>query len=77
MLRTPVSRHHEDAGSTGRVIIFRRMAVWLRANTLLLSTIAKLRLDKHMDKTAVGYILRRFAGADDCVSLANQIKENH
>ena len=75
MLRTPVSRLHDDAGSTRRVIIFRRMAVWLRANTLLNSTITKHRLDKHMEKTAVGYILRRIAGADDHVSRENQNKK--
>merc|ERR1719156_333280 len=32
-------------------------------------------LEKHMDKTAVDYILWRFAGADDRESLENQTKE--
>merc|ERR1712176_1356209 len=32
-------------------------------------------LEKHMDKTAVDYILWRFAGADDRESLENQSKE--
>merc|ERR1712187_16793 len=32
-------------------------------------------LEKHMDKTAVDYILWRFAGADDRESLENQAKE--
>merc|ERR1712019_195122 len=32
-------------------------------------------LEKHMDKTAVDYILWRFAGADDRESLENQNKE--
>merc|ERR1712178_463380 len=32
-------------------------------------------LEKHMDKTAVEYILWRFAGADDRESLENQSKE--
>merc|ERR1712232_1019190 len=33
-------------------------------------------LEKHMDKTAVDYILWRFAGADDRESLENQNKED-
>merc|ERR1719156_190237 len=32
-------------------------------------------LEKHLDKTAVDYILWRFAGADDRESLENQHKE--
>merc|ERR1712183_1041717 len=32
-------------------------------------------LEKHLDKTAVEYILWRFAGADDRESLENQTKE--
>merc|ERR1712203_623940 len=34
-------------------------------------------LEKHMDKTAVDYILWRFAGADDRESLENQNKETN
>merc|ERR1712050_378139 len=33
-------------------------------------------LERHMDKTAVDYILWRFAGADDRESLENQNKED-
>ena len=60
-----------------RLLRARKHALWLCCPHVVAFYDRKFRLDKHMDKTAVEYILRRFAGADDCVSLANQIKENH
>merc|ERR1719161_2813636 len=52
-------------------------AIWRHQNMRLayVAQHAFHHLEKHMDKTAVDYILWRFAGADDRESLENQTKE--
>merc|ERR1712050_543115 len=52
-------------------------AIWRHQNMRLayVAQHAFHHLEKHMDKTAVDYILWRFAGADDRESLENQNKE--
>merc|ERR1711935_952726 len=52
-------------------------AIWRHQNMRLayVAQHAFHHLEKHMDKTAVDYILWRFAGADDRESLENQSKE--
>merc|ERR1712050_169773 len=52
-------------------------AIWRHQNMRLayVAQHAFHHLEKHMDKTAVYYILWRFAGADDRESLENQNKE--
>merc|ERR1712048_1264690 len=52
-------------------------AVWKHPNMRLayVAQHAFHHLEKHMDKTAVEYIMWRFAGADDRESLENQNKE--
>merc|ERR1712048_1356873 len=52
-------------------------SIWRHANMRLayVAQHAFHHLEKHMDKTAVEYILWRFAGADDRESLENQSKE--
>merc|ERR1712070_1026612 len=51
--------------------------IWRHSNMRLayVAQHAFHHLEKHMDKTAVDYILWRFAGADDRESLENQSKE--
>jgi len=51
--------------------------IWRHANMRLayVAQHAFHHLEKHLDKTAVQYILWRFAGADDRESLENQSKE--
>jgi elongation factor 3 len=52
-------------------------SIWRHANMRLayVAQHAFHHLEKHMDKTAVEYILWRFAGADDRESLENQSRE--
>merc|ERR1712048_1333069 len=52
-------------------------SIWRHANMRLayVAQHAFHHLEKHMDKTAVEYILWRFAGADDRESLENQTQE--
>merc|ERR1719197_437441 len=52
-------------------------SIWRHANMRLayVAQHAFHHLEKHLDKTAVQYILWRFAGADDRESLENQNKE--
>merc|ERR1712048_868016 len=52
-------------------------AIWRHANMRLayVAQHAFHHLEKHLDKTAVEYILWRFAGADDRESLENQSRE--
>merc|ERR1739845_188898 len=52
-------------------------SIWRHANMRLayVAQHAFHHLEKHLDNTAVQYILWRFAGADDRESLENQNKE--